>query len=75
MNDIETLLRNSSRQTLDVPAAEILRRGDRMRRLRRGTKAVAAVAAFSVAGVLAYRRLRSTGPATRPTSLPRSSTC
>ena len=54
MNDIETLLRNSSRQTLDVPAAEILRRGDRMRRLRRGTKAVAAVAAFSVAGVLAY---------------------
>lgn len=54
MNDIETLLRNGSRQTLDVPAAEILRRGDRMRRLRRGTKAVAAVAAFSVAGVLAY---------------------
>lgn len=54
MNDIETLLRNSSRQTLDVSAAEILRRGDRMRRLRRGSKAVAAVAAFSLAGVMAY---------------------
>jgi hypothetical protein len=54
MNDIETLLHNSSRQTLDVPAAEILRRGDRMRRLRRGSKAVAAVAAFSLAGVMAY---------------------
>lgn len=54
MKDIETSLRNSSRQTLDVPAAEILRRGDRMRRLRRGSKAVAAVAAFSLAGVMAY---------------------
>ena len=54
MNDIETLLRNSSRQTLDTPATEILRRGDRMRRLRRGSKAVAAVAAFSLAGVMAY---------------------
>lgn len=54
MNDIETLLRNSSRQTLDLPANEILRRGDRMRRLRRGSKAVAAVAAFSLAGVMAY---------------------
>ncbi|MFE3998674.1 hypothetical protein ACFX43_07715 [Nocardioides sp. YIM B13467] len=54
MNDIETLLRNSSRQTLDLPADEILRRGDRMRRLRRGSKAVAAVAAFSLAGVMAY---------------------
>ena len=54
MNDIETLLRNSRAQTLDVPAAEILRRGDRMRRRRRGTKAVAAVAAFSLAGIGAY---------------------
>jgi hypothetical protein len=54
MNDIETLLRNSSHQTLDLPANEILRRGDRMRRLRRGSKAVAAVAAFSLAGVMAY---------------------
>lgn len=54
MNDIETLLRNSSRQTLDTPATEILRRGDRMRRLRRGSKAVAAVAAFSLAGAMAY---------------------
>ena len=54
MNDIETLLRNSSRQTLDLPANEILRRGDRMRRRRRAAKAIAAVAAFSVAGVMAY---------------------
>lgn len=54
MNDIETLLRNSSRQTLDVSADEILRRGDRMRRRRRGSKAVAAVAAFAVAGVMGY---------------------
>jgi hypothetical protein len=54
MNDIETLLRNSSRQTMDLPAAEILRRGDRMRRRRRGTKAVAAVAAVSLAGIGAY---------------------
>ncbi|WP_406034621.1 hypothetical protein OG801_06620 [Nocardioides sp. NBC_00163] len=54
MNDIETLLRNSSHQTLDTPATEILRRGDRMRRLRRGSKAVAAVAAFSLAGIMAY---------------------
>ncbi|MER7608874.1 hypothetical protein [Nocardioides sp. NPDC127503] len=54
MNDIETLLRNSSHRTLDVPSTEILRRGDRMRRLRRGSKAVAAVAAFSLAGVMAY---------------------
>ncbi|MFD4326900.1 hypothetical protein ACFWQC_19830 [Nocardioides sp. NPDC058538] len=54
MNDIETLLRNSSHQTLDLPANEILRRGDRMRRRRRAAKAIAAVAAFSVAGVMAY---------------------
>ncbi|MER7559178.1 hypothetical protein ABTZ46_19700 [Nocardioides sp. NPDC126508] len=54
MNDIETLLRTSSRQTLDLPAAEILRRGDRMRRRRRTGKVAAAVAAFSVAGVMAY---------------------
>ncbi|MFD7074936.1 hypothetical protein ACFV9G_12050 [Nocardioides sp. NPDC059952] len=54
MNDIETLLRNSGRQTLDVPADEILRRGDRMRLRRRGSKAVAAVAALSLAGVMAY---------------------
>jgi len=54
MNDIETLLRNSGRQTLDTPATEVLRRGDRMRRRRRGSKAVAAVAAFSLAGVMAY---------------------
>ncbi|MFE7223725.1 hypothetical protein ACFU7D_02965 [Nocardioides sp. NPDC057577] len=54
MNDIETLLRNSGRQTLDVPADEILRRGDRMRRRRRVAKAATAVAAFSIAGVMAY---------------------
>jgi hypothetical protein len=54
MNDIETLLRNSSHQTLDLPANEILRRGDRMRRRRRAAKAVATVAAFSLAGVMAY---------------------
>jgi hypothetical protein len=54
MNDIETLLRNSGHQTLDRPAAEILRRGDSMRRRRRAGKAIAAVAAFSVAGVMAY---------------------
>lgn len=54
MNDIETMLRNSSHQTLDLPAAEILRRGDRMRRRRRTATVAAAVAAFSVAGVMAY---------------------
>lgn len=54
MNDIETLLRNSSHQSLDLPAAEILRRGDRMRRRRRGSKLVAAVAAFSLVGIGAY---------------------
>ncbi|MFJ9389694.1 hypothetical protein ACIRON_12790 [Nocardioides sp. NPDC101246] len=54
MNDIETMLRTSGRQTLDLPAAEILRRGDRMRRRRRTAQVVAAVAAFSVAGVMAY---------------------
>ncbi|MER6969591.1 hypothetical protein ABT304_00910 [Nocardioides sp. NPDC000445] len=54
MNDIETLLRNSNRQTMDLPAIEILRRGDRMRRRRRGAKVVAAVAAFSLAGIAAY---------------------
>lgn len=54
MNDIESLLRTSSRRTLDVPAEEVLRRGDWMRRRRRGTKAVAAVAAFAAAGVMAY---------------------
>lgn len=54
MNDIETSLRNSGHQTLDLPADEILRRGDRIRRRRRAAKAVAAVAAFSITGVLAY---------------------
>lgn len=54
MNDIETLLRTSSRQTLDLPAAEILRRGDRMRRRRRAAKVAAAVAACSFAGIMAY---------------------
>lgn len=54
MNDIETLLRTSSHHTMDLPAAEILRRGDRMRRRRRTAKVLATVAACSVAGVMAY---------------------
>ncbi|MGY0386571.1 hypothetical protein ACWZJV_06350 [Nocardioides sp. WG-D5] len=54
MNDIETLLRTSSHHTLDLPAAEILRRGDRMRRRRRTAKVLATVAACSIAGVMAY---------------------
>lgn len=54
MNDIETLLRSSNGKALDVSAAEILRRGDRMRRRRRGAKVVAAVAAFSIVGIGAY---------------------
>ncbi|SDK70901.1 hypothetical protein SAMN05428985_105392 [Nocardioides sp. YR527] len=54
MTDIETLLRNSSRQTLDLPATEILRRGDRIRRRRRGSKVVATVAAVALGGIGAY---------------------
>ncbi|MFI5627290.1 hypothetical protein ACIA03_27785 [Nocardioides sp. NPDC051685] len=54
MNDIETLLRTSSHHTLDVSASDILSQGDRMRRRRRGSKVVAAVAAFSLVGIGAY---------------------